>query len=102
MFGGLKDKWKQLQEMQQKVEEVKKRLATVSVVAKNEDASIRVICNGNREIEEIIIDRSKYPVDDGFIKELIKTLNEALQQSKNLEEGEMRNIAGNFLPGMDL
>lgn len=102
MFGAWKDKMKQLQEMQQKVEEIKKRLDTISVMAQNADGSIKVVCSGNREIKEIIIDTGRWAEwSDTFKQELMQVINESLRQGKNIEESEMRAAAGSFMPGLD-
>ena len=91
-----------MQEMQQKVEETKKRLDTVSVQGEAEGGLVKVTATANRKITEINIDDSLMQEGD---KEQIEDLvivavNRALEEAEKVNEAEMQSAAKGFLPNM--
>jgi len=97
MFGDMMGK---LKEMQQKTEEVKKRLENVSVEAEVE--GVKVVANGNKKITSIIIDDSlMIDADKEQIEDLtLAAVNRVLEKAEKVNEAEMQGIAKGMLPGM--
>ena len=99
MFGDMMGK---LQEMQQKSQEVKKRLDSISVEGLAEGGKVRVSCNGNRKIKSIQLDESLFAAEK---KEEVEDLiliasNRALEKAEKLAETEMAGVAKGIIPGM--
>ena len=90
-----------LQEMQQKTEEVKKRLDTISVEAEAEDGLVKVVSTANRKITSITIQPSLMEEGDKEqIEELtLLAVNRALEKAEKVAETEMQGVAKGMLPG---
>ena len=92
---GFFDQMKQLKELQEKMEETKKRLDTIEVISENE--YVKVTATGNRKIKNIEILKQ----DDKLVLEgkLQSAVNEALTQADNVMQSEMM---GNMpkIPGL--
>jgi len=87
---------------QQKAEEIKKRLDTVSVSGEVEGGKIKVIATANKEIKNVIID----PV---YLKEagseeleelLVIAINKALKQAEDISQTEMQAATKDMLGGL--
>ncbi|MDQ1151617.1 YbaB/EbfC family nucleoid-associated protein [Sphingobacterium zeae] len=89
-------------EAQQKAEEIKKRLDSISVSGEVEGGLIRVTATANKEIKEVIID----PVflsnaDKEELEELlVVALNKALVQAENISQAEMQAASKDMLGGL--
>jgi len=89
----------QLQEAQQKMEEVKQRLNNIQV--KGEADGVVVIVTGNRKLvnvdiaENLISDGDKEQIEDM----VTVAFNRAIENADNVNESEMKSVAGNMLPG---
>ena len=87
---------------QQKAEEIKKRLDTISVSGEAEGGLIRVVGTANKEIKEITID----PVflsnaDKEELEELlVVALNKAITQAENISQAEMQAASKDMLGGL--
>ena len=87
---------------QQKAEEIKKRLETISVSGEAEGGLIRVVATANKEIKEITID----PVflsnaDKEELEELlVVALNKAIVQAENISQAEMQAASKDMLGGL--
>ncbi len=89
-----------LNEAKQKAEEVKQRLETISVQGEAENGAVRVIANGNRRIQEIIID-DKLLTDKEQLQDILTVaVNRAIENADNVANAEMQAIAGQLLPGL--
>ena len=99
MFGNMMGK---LQEMQQRSEEVKKRLDTISVQGDAENGSVKVTSTANRKITAIEISQELFESGDkDQIEDLcILATNRALAQAEKVFETEMKDVAKGMLPGM--
>jgi len=82
---GFFDQMKQLKELQEKMEETKKRLDTIEVVAENEYA--RVAVSGNKKVKRIEILKQ----DDKALLEqkILAATNEALEKADGVMQSEM-------------
>lgn len=94
------DMFGKLNELKAKTEEVKERLATNSVIGEAAEGKVRVEVNGLREINDITIDREWLKgIDAEELQDhLVLAVNHALEHAKNMEETEMRSVAGGLLP----
>ncbi|MGE8430191.1 MAG: YbaB/EbfC family nucleoid-associated protein [Sphingobacterium sp.] len=87
---------------QQKAEEIKKRLDSISVSGEVEGGLIRVVATANKEIKEVIID----PVflsnaDKEELEELlVVALNKAIAQAENISQAEMQAASKDMLGGL--
>ncbi|MCX6197675.1 MAG: YbaB/EbfC family nucleoid-associated protein [Bacteroidetes bacterium] len=82
---GFFDQMKQLKELQEKMEEAKKRLDTIEVVAENEYA--RVAVSGNKKVKRVEILKQ----DDKALLEqkILVATNEALEKADGVMQSEM-------------
>jgi len=87
---------------QQKAEEIKKRLDTISVFGEAEGGLIKVEATANKEIKSISIDPSFYEdADLEEVEELVAVaVNKALQQAENVSQTEMQAATKDMLGGL--
>lgn len=87
-----------LEAMQQKMEEAKSKLDTLTVKGEADNGKISVTVTGNRSIKEIsIADHTAYEKEE--LEELLITaLNRGLEEAEKLHESEMKGSAGGFMP----
>ena len=91
---GFLDQMKQLMEVKAKMEEVKKRLDTIEVVAENE--WVKVTATGNRKIKNIeILNSTDNLVLEGKIQNAV---NEVLEKADNVMQTEMMGVTKGMLP----
>ena len=93
---GFFDQMKQLSEIKQKMEDVKKRLDTITVEAEND--WVKVTANGNRKITGVNILKA----DDAQQLEvsLVSALNQVLEKSDNVMQSEMMGATKGMLPNV--
>lgn len=98
MFGNMMGK---LQEMQQKTEEIKKRLDTITVEAEVEGGLVKVSSTGNRKITSIAINVELIDQKDKEQMEELTLLavNRALEKAEKVAEAEMQGAAKGMIPG---
>ncbi|MDB4088528.1 YbaB/EbfC family nucleoid-associated protein [Flavobacteriales bacterium] len=100
MFGG-NNMMKKLQEMQQKVEETKARLDTITVEGKASNGKVSVIMTGNRKVNSISINEEIASLDKEELEDLlIIATNDALVKAESVNESEMKAASAGMLPGM--
>ncbi len=89
-------------EAQQKAEEIKKRLDTISVSGEAEGGVIRVVANGNKFISEISIDPEFLKsADREELEELLAVaVNKAIQSAEQISQAEMQAATKDMLGGM--
>ncbi|TZF85823.1 YbaB/EbfC family nucleoid-associated protein (plasmid) [Pedobacter sp. BS3] len=88
-------------EAQQKAEEIKKRLDTISVSGEAEGGRIRVSATANKHIESISIDTELIRVENKEeLEELIAVaVNKALEQAEKISQAEMQAATRDMLGG---
>ena len=86
--------------VQQQQEEMKKKLATISVVAEAGDGAVKVTANANREILDISIDKSKLDWEDlEQVQDLVLTaVNNALEKATIEEQAEAQKMLQQMIP----
>lgn len=89
-------------EMQKQMEEIKQKLENISVIGEAENGKVRVVANGNRMINNIVIDEEyKNTVSAENLQETIAlAANRALEQAERIEKSEMSHAAMGILPGL--
>lgn len=99
------DLFGKLNELKERTAEVKERLAQQSVIGEAGNGKIRVEMSGLRTVNDITVDENwLQQVDHDELQDLLViAVNRALEHAKNMEETEMRSVAGGLLPpGMSL
>lgn len=91
-----------LLEAQQKAEEVKRRLDTISVSAEVEGGKIKVISTANKRITNISVDPEFLKsCDPEELEELLVTaVNKVLEQAENVSQTEMQAVTRDMMGGM--
>lgn len=93
---GFFDQMKQLTDMKQKMDEVKKKLDVLEINAEND--WVKVTVNGNRRIKNISILKS----DDAVVLEgkIQAATNEALDKAETLLQTEFASVTKGMFPNM--
>jgi DNA-binding YbaB/EbfC family protein len=99
------DQLGKMKELQERMEEVKARLETVTLIGEAGSGEVRVMCNANRRIKNIFINNKLLKTaDQEQIEELVVVAtNRALEQADRVNESEMRSAAFGMLgniPGL--
>ncbi|MCU0423281.1 MAG: YbaB/EbfC family nucleoid-associated protein [Bacteroidia bacterium] len=89
-------------EAQKKAEEIKQRLATISVTGKAANGSVTVICDGNKKVLSVQIapelcSAEQQPQLQQFV---LEATNDALQQADQVSSAEMKSLMSSMLPGL--
>lgn len=94
---------KQAQQMQRKMEEIKKELAKKEIKVSSGGGMIEISINGQQEINEIKIEPDVIDINEKEMLEdlILAAVNEALRQSKELAAQEMGKLTGGAsIPGL--
>lgn len=91
-----------LMQAQQKAEEVKKRLDSISVFGEVESGKIKVTATANKEIKEISIDPAFLSTAEKEEVEelLVIAINKALTQADQVSQSEMQAVTNDMLGGL--
>ncbi len=101
MFGKIGDMMGKLQEMKQKTEEIKNKLEFMTATVEAAGGDIKVLINGNRKIQSVQISPALQHGDkDELEEQLTVALNRAIAKADEMNENEMKTVAGSMLPGM--
>ena len=100
----LGDLFSKLQEAQQKMQEGKQKLASVTFDGEAGDGTVKVSVTGNREVKTISIDDQLLsPERKEELEDLLITaLNRALENAEIKYEEEMKDVAGGMLGGLGM
>lgn len=87
---------------QQKAEEIKKRLDTISVSSDVEGGKIKVIATANKEIKNVMIDPDylKEAGSEELEELLVIAINKALKQAEEINQAEMQAVTKDMLGGL--
>ena len=105
MFGDLSEMMGKLKEAQQKIEETKKRLDTITVEGVSGNGKIKVTASANREIKSIDVADVLLNDKEALEDYLIIALNNTLEKANKINEAEMAAAAKGGLPdipGLDM
>ncbi|MGO2102079.1 MAG: YbaB/EbfC family nucleoid-associated protein [Psychroflexus halocasei] len=98
MFGDMMGMMSKLKEAQQKVEETKKRLDTVTLSEQSNDGLLKVTITANREIKSLDIDDELLEDKEQLEDYLILTLNKAIKKATEVNEAEIAAVAKDGMP----
>lgn len=95
---------KQVQQMQEKMDEAQKDLVKRTVSADSGGGMIKVVANGRQEILSITIEPDAVDLDDLEMLQdlLIAAVNKAIVESTRMAQDEMSQITGGLLNTMNL
>lgn len=101
MFGKVGDMMSKLQEMKKKAEEIKQKLDDTILIVDGAGGDIKIEITGNRKINSITISPALQHGDKTALeKELLATMNKAIEQANTINEEEMKKAASGLLPGL--
>jgi len=91
-----------LLEAQQKAEEIKKRLDTISVTSEVEGGKIKIVATANKHITSISIDPDlTASAGSEELEELLVTaINKVLEQAENVGQTEMQAATRDMMGGL--
>lgn len=94
--------FEKLMAAQQKADEIKKRLDTVSVFSEVEGGAIKITATANKAITAIEINEDFFKdADKEELEELLLTaINKVLQQAENVSAAEMQSATQDMLGGL--
>jgi hypothetical protein len=89
-------------QVQQKAEEIKRRLDNVFVTGEAEGGKIRVTATGNKVITSIDIDQTllSSPDKEELEELLTVAVNKAIEQAENAHQSEMQAMSQDMLGGL--
>ncbi|AYN68279.1 YbaB/EbfC family nucleoid-associated protein [Euzebyella marina] len=100
MFGDMMGMMGKLKETQQKVEETKKRLDTVTLEESSSESLVTVTITANREVKAIKIDDSLLEDKEQLEDYLVLTLNKAIEKATKVNETELAAVAKEGMPNI--
>lgn len=101
MFGKMGDMFGKLQEMKKIADEIKVKLDHTLLTVEGAGGDIKITITGNRELKSLTIAPALQHGDKEELEEqLLVTLNKALLKANEVNENEMKKVAGSMLPGI--
>lgn len=105
MFGDLMGMMGKLKETQQKIEETKKRLDTITVSEESADKLLSITMTANRELKSLEINDELLQDKEQLEDYLVLHINKAIEQATKINEAELGTVAKEGMPnipGMDM
>lgn len=99
MFGNMLGK---LQEAQQKMEEIKERLDSVSVKGTSGNGKVEIIVSASKKIREVNLTDEVMQIEDKEELEdlLVLALEDAMTKAENVAESESKGAMNGVLPNI--
>jgi len=95
------DKFKQLMEMQKKIQEMKRELDNTYFEVTSSDSLLKINMNGSQVVKEVTLLRDPRELDKNNLEKAIKdAYNRAIKQSHDLAARKMKDISGFNIPGL--
>ncbi|WP_262507280.1 YbaB/EbfC family nucleoid-associated protein [Salegentibacter salinarum] len=98
MFGDMMGMMNKIKETQQKVEETKERLKTVTIEEKSSDGLLKVTISATREIKNISVADELMEDKEQLEDYLVLTLNKAISKASDIHEAELAAVAKDGMP----
>jgi DNA-binding YbaB/EbfC family protein len=91
-----------LTEVQQRAEELKSRLESITVEGVAGDGDVKIIASGNKNIRHVHISDELMQLGKKEELEdlLIVAIGRAMQQAESVSSAEMKNLMGSMIPGL--
>lgn len=90
-----------LKEMKRMSEEIKQKLDDTLLMVEGAGGDIRISITGNRELKSLMIAPAlQHGNKEELEEQLLVTLNKALFKANEVNENEMKKVAGSMLPGL--
>ena len=90
-----------LQAMKQQMEEVKKRLDTVSVFGEAANGAVKITLTGNRKVTAVYLSPELLQRDKEELEDLlIIAMNKAIENADSVNESEMQSSAAGMMPNL--
>lgn len=89
-----------LQEMKKQMDEIKKRLDTITVDAQSTQGYVSVRMNGNRKIQYVQVnDAFRMLSPEQMSLHIKQAFENAIEQADKVNEAEMKGVASGMMPG---
>jgi hypothetical protein len=98
MFGDMMGMMNKIKETQEKVEETKERLKTVTLEEKSSDDLLKVTISATREIKNISVADELLADKEQLEDYLVLTLNKAIKKASDINEAELAAVAKDGMP----
>jgi DNA-binding YbaB/EbfC family protein len=96
--------FKNLGGLKEQMEQIRGRVARLTVTGESGAGIVKVTCNGEGEVTDVKIDRNLLgPNDNEMLEELIiSAVNDALKKTREAVAHEMKSVTGGLnIPGLD-
>ncbi len=91
----------QLGPFKEKMEEVHKKLDSITVTGEAGEGGVQVVCSGNREVRDVSISQEIHQEAKEDLEDLIVVAtNKALKEAEQVYSSEMEEKAREILPNM--
>ncbi|RJP27974.1 MAG: YbaB/EbfC family DNA-binding protein [Candidatus Omnitrophota bacterium] len=95
------DKVKQLMDMQNKMQQVKRQLENTVFEVESSDGSIRIEMDGSQKVRQVKLQKEMSDVDKTSFESALKDVyNKAIKRSHELAADEMKKVSGFNIPGL--
>lgn len=94
------DMMKKLKEAQAKMEEIKARLETITVVGESQNGLVKVSISGNRVVKNIDINNELLNDKDALEDFILQATNRAIESANSINEAEMGKAAQGIMPNI--
>jgi len=95
------DKFKQLMEMQKKMQEMKRELDNADFEVTSSDSVLKIRMNGSQVVKEVNLLCDPGVLDKNNLEKAIKdAYNKAIKHSHDLAAQKMKDVSGLNIPGL--
>ena len=97
MKGGINNIMKQAQEMKVNMEKAKKELSETEVIGQSGGGMVKVIMNGNHEVNRVEINENLMKDDKEMFEDLVTAaINDANRRVEKITQERMSNVTSNM------
>lgn len=94
------DKIKQMYELKQKAEQVKRELESTDVEASAQNNQVKIVISGSQKVKSLEIADSLLGDKEDLQSSLVNCINNAIRNSQELAARKMKEITGINIPGL--